>query len=210
MSSIGLSKANIAQAHGLMSRRNGVNRPSGAGNEIRLLRRRRLAERTGLPARPRSKDKHIKHHPFVPILRYEAFYQRYSPNIMPILRDFALPKATNALEFPSSTDDAFFIVFLASKDPQTGKPWCPDVVAALPTLESTFTGADKPQAAFIEVGQRPEYVCWDFLTRGIFAEFMCADGKTLRTCTGLSGKCTTRRLCCGLRRRARESRRLGG
>lgn len=76
---------------------------------------------------------------------------------MPILHDFALPKAIGDLEFPSAATDTFFIVFLASKDPQTNKAWCPDVVAAMPALESTFSGADKPQAAFIGVGQRPEY-----------------------------------------------------
>jgi hypothetical protein len=75
---------------------------------------------------------------------------------MPILQPFTLPKTIGALAIPSSTN-AFFIAFLASKDPQTKKPWCPDVVAALPTLESTFTGGKKPQAAFVEVGQRPEY-----------------------------------------------------
>ena len=76
---------------------------------------------------------------------------------MPIIRDFTLPKTASDLAVKSA--DAFFIAFLASKDPQTNKPWCPDVVAALPTLESTFTGANKPQVAFVEVGQRPEYVC---------------------------------------------------
>ena len=76
---------------------------------------------------------------------------------MPILQPFTLPKTAADLAIPASTN-AFFIAFLASKDPQTKKPWCPDVVAALPTLESTFTGAKKPQAAFVEVGQRPEYV----------------------------------------------------
>lgn len=81
---------------------------------------------------------------------------------MPIIRDFALPKAASDLAVSSATN-AFFIAFLASKDPQTNKPWCPDVVAALPTLESTFTGANKPQAAFVEVGQRPEYDHWNFL-----------------------------------------------
>jgi hypothetical protein len=74
---------------------------------------------------------------------------------MPILRDFTIPKALSDLAFPSGTN-TFFIAFLASKDPQTNKPWCPDVVAALPTLESTFTGASKPQVAFVDVGQRPE------------------------------------------------------
>jgi hypothetical protein len=74
---------------------------------------------------------------------------------MPVLQPFTLPKTISDLAIPSSTN-AFFVAFLASKDPQTKKPWCPDVVAALPTLESTFTGAKKPQAAFVEVGQRPE------------------------------------------------------
>jgi hypothetical protein len=74
---------------------------------------------------------------------------------MPVLQPFTLPKTISDLAIPSSTN-AFFVAFLASKDPQTKKPWCPDVVAVLPTLESTFTGAKKPQAAFVEVGQRPE------------------------------------------------------
>lgn len=78
---------------------------------------------------------------------------------MPISYDFALPQAIGDLKFPSATTDAFFVVFLASKDPQTNKAWCPDVVAAMPALEKTFSGADKPQAAFIDVGQRPEYDC---------------------------------------------------
>jgi hypothetical protein len=91
---------------------------------------------------------------------------------MPIIRDFALPKAASDLAVSSATN-AFFIAFLASKDPQTNKPWCPDVVAALPTLESTFTGANKPQAAFVEVGQRPEYDHQKSLGRGIFAKLLC-------------------------------------
>jgi hypothetical protein len=78
-----------------------------------------------------------------------------SDHTMPILRDFTIPKALSDLAFPSGTN-TFFIAFLASKDPQTNKPWCPDVVAALPTLESTFTGASKPQVAFVDVGQRSE------------------------------------------------------
>jgi hypothetical protein len=76
---------------------------------------------------------------------------------MPILHDFTLPKAIGDLEFPAAAKDAFFLVFLASKDPQTNKAWCPDVVAAMPALIAIFSGDDKPQAAFIEVGQRPEY-----------------------------------------------------
>jgi hypothetical protein len=85
----------------------------------------------------------------------EIQVQIASDHTMPILRDFIVPKALSDLAFPSGTN-TFFIAFLASKDPQTNKPWCPDVVAALPTLESTFTGASKPQVAFVNVGQRPE------------------------------------------------------
>ena len=73
---------------------------------------------------------------------------------MPILQNFTLPKAIADLAFPSATD-TFFIAFLASRDPATNKAWCPDVRAALPTLESTFTGAKKPQVAFAEI-ERPE------------------------------------------------------
>lgn len=82
---------------------------------------------------------------------------------MPVLQNFALPKAIRELTLPPATE-AFFVAFLASKDPATKKPWCPDVVAALPTLEATFTGAKKPQAAFVEVGQRPEYLSQFILT----------------------------------------------
>ncbi|KAF2208194.1 hypothetical protein CERZMDRAFT_62239 [Cercospora zeae-maydis SCOH1-5] len=77
---------------------------------------------------------------------------------MPILNpeSFTLPSSASSLSIPASSQ-ALFIVFLASKDPQTQKPWCPDVVATLPTLEATFTGAKKPTVAFVEVGQRPEW-----------------------------------------------------
>jgi hypothetical protein len=97
---------------------------------------------------------------------------------MPVLQPFTLPKTIGDLAIPSSTN-AFFIAFIASKDPQTKKPWCPDVVAALPTLESTFTGAKKPQAAFVEVGQRPEWVLYPLSQNRVltfeisFADMFC-------------------------------------
>jgi hypothetical protein len=75
---------------------------------------------------------------------------------MPIIQNFVLPKAISELAI-SQPSKAFFIAFIASKDPQTKKPWCPDVVAALPTLEAAFSGPESPQAAFVEVGQKPEY-----------------------------------------------------
>lgn len=77
-------------------------------------------------------------------------------DIMPILRSFAVPKSIESLQLPA--DSPFFIAFLASKDPATKQPWCPDVRAALPTLEASFQGQKQPTAAFVEVGQRPECV----------------------------------------------------
>ncbi|KAM0723077.1 hypothetical protein Q7P37_001277 [Cladosporium fusiforme] len=74
---------------------------------------------------------------------------------MPIIRNFAAPRSISQLEIPANS--AFFIAFLASKDPTTQRPWCPDVVAALPTLEATFQGGNAPTVAFVEVGQRPEW-----------------------------------------------------
>jgi thiol-disulfide isomerase/thioredoxin len=38
------------------------------------------------------------------------------------------------------------------------KPWCPDVVAAIPHLEEVFSAPGSPDVAFVEVGQKPEYV----------------------------------------------------
>ncbi|GIZ46070.1 hypothetical protein CKM354_000920900 [Cercospora kikuchii] len=77
---------------------------------------------------------------------------------MPILtaESFTLPASASSLTIPAFPP-AFFIAYLASKDPNTQKPWCPDVVASLPTLEATFTGSKKPTVAFVEVGQRPEW-----------------------------------------------------
>lgn len=74
---------------------------------------------------------------------------------MPILRNFAAPRSLSQLEIPANSP--LFIAFLASKDPTTQRPWCPDVVAALPTLEETFKSESGPTAAFVEVGQKPEY-----------------------------------------------------
>ncbi|KAL4861052.1 hypothetical protein BDV12DRAFT_180813 [Aspergillus spectabilis] len=74
---------------------------------------------------------------------------------MPILTDFTLPKSASSLDLPPTSP--FFISFHASPDPNTGKPWCPDVVAALPYLTEAFSALDAPQAAFVDVGQRPEW-----------------------------------------------------
>jgi hypothetical protein len=108
-------------------------------------------------AKSYSTDKHINNSHWRPKSEYQASHRSARPTAMPILRNFAVPKAASELAFPAATE-AFFIAFLASKDPQTNKPWCPDVVAAMPTLEATFSGADAPQVAFVDVGLRPEYV----------------------------------------------------
>lgn len=107
---------------------------------------------------------------------------------MTILKSFSLPPSPSALQIPNekekdSPPSKFFIAFLASKDPLTNQPWCPDVRAALPILEATFQepttsqgegeegkkeGSKKsttpsPVVAFIEVGQKTEYVFSFFL-----------------------------------------------
>lgn len=105
---------------------------------------------------------------------------------MTILKSFPLPSSPSALQIPNEKEkdsppsNFFFIAFLASKDPLTNQPWCPDVRAALPILEATFqetttsqgaegeegkkeqgkksTTPPPPVVAFIEVGQKTEYV----------------------------------------------------
>lgn len=105
---------------------------------------------------------------------------------MTILKSFPLPSSPSALQIPNEKEkdsppsNFFFIAFLASKDPLTNQPWCPDVRDALPILEATFQdtttsqGAEEekegkkstttpPVVAFIEVGQKTEYVLLLFL-----------------------------------------------
>jgi hypothetical protein len=77
---------------------------------------------------------------------------------MPIITDFRLPTSTVTLNLPTPPNTPFFVAFLASVDPSTGKPWCPDVVAALPVLHETFSAEHAPAVAFVEVGQKLEYV----------------------------------------------------
>ncbi|KUL83495.1 hypothetical protein ZTR_10788 [Talaromyces verruculosus] len=76
---------------------------------------------------------------------------------MPILTDYKLPKSAEALDLPVDSNSPFFVSFHASRDPNTGAPWCPDVRAALPPLEAAFSADSAPPVAFIEVGQRPEW-----------------------------------------------------
>lgn len=79
---------------------------------------------------------------------------------MPILQQFSLLDSLDDLKVPEGTESGFFIAFLASEDPATQKPWCPDVVAALPVLKKAFSAKSTPVVAFVEVGQKPEYVAY--------------------------------------------------
>lgn len=117
---------------------------------------------------------------------------------MTILKSFPLPSSPSALQIPNekekdSPPSNFFIAFLASKDPLTNEPWCPDVRAALPILEATFqetttsqgeeegekeegkksTTPPSPVVAFIEVGQKTEYV-FSFLLSLLFLFSPCS------------------------------------
>jgi hypothetical protein len=72
---------------------------------------------------------------------------------MPILTDFKLPASPAKLE---ASKETLFLAFIASNDPATGQSWCPDVRAAMPVLQKTFSSDDGSELAYVEVGQRPE------------------------------------------------------
>ncbi|TEA17699.1 Thioredoxin domain-containing protein [Colletotrichum sidae] len=74
---------------------------------------------------------------------------------MPIATSFTLPESAADLAVPEGS--AFFITFTTSNLPETGESWCPDVRAALPHLNATFSADGAPEMAFVEVGQRPEW-----------------------------------------------------
>lgn len=76
---------------------------------------------------------------------------------MPILRDFTPPANAQLLELPEGSPK-FFIAFVSSDDPITSQPWCPDVRAALPHINTAFESGDAPTVAIVPVGQKPEYV----------------------------------------------------
>jgi hypothetical protein len=82
---------------------------------------------------------------------------------MTIISNFTLPAAANALAIPAESPAPFFITFTTSDLPETGQSWCPDVRAALPHLKTAFGAQGSPDMAFVEVGQRPEYVALGLL-----------------------------------------------
>ncbi|KAH8651435.1 hypothetical protein BX600DRAFT_473564 [Xylariales sp. PMI_506] len=76
---------------------------------------------------------------------------------MPVVADFVFPESPEALALPRDAESAFFLLFTTSNDPVTNQSWCPDVRAALPHLQAAFASDASPQAAWVEVGQRPEW-----------------------------------------------------
>ncbi|KAF7596085.1 hypothetical protein BBP40_003347 [Aspergillus hancockii] len=76
---------------------------------------------------------------------------------MPLITDFKLPRSPKHLELPEGTDAKALIVFVTSDDPATGQSWCPDVRAAWPILEATFSPANAPELTIVEVGQKSEW-----------------------------------------------------
>ncbi|KAL4962461.1 uncharacterized protein BDV14DRAFT_106382 [Aspergillus stella-maris] len=74
---------------------------------------------------------------------------------MVILTKFTLPSTKRDLfpEYPVD-DTPFFLAFLASTDPATNKPWCPDVEAALPRLNETFVDSGARCCGYVHVGQK--------------------------------------------------------
>jgi thiol-disulfide isomerase/thioredoxin len=75
---------------------------------------------------------------------------------MPIINQ-ASPLPESYKDLPVVAGKPLLVFFAASKDPRTGESWCPDVRAALPVLQATFSAEDQPHLTYIEVGQRTEY-----------------------------------------------------
>ncbi|KAL4900118.1 hypothetical protein BDW74DRAFT_103678 [Aspergillus multicolor] len=107
---------------------------------------------------------------------------------MPVTTTYPLPAIPSSLSLPPNTD-RFFISFHASIDPATSKPWCPDVVAAIPVLNEVFSAGDTPTVAFVEVGQRPEWkeptnvfrTKWNVTNVPTLVRFESVDGKAKET-----------------------------
>ncbi|RDW72706.1 uncharacterized protein DSM5745_07878 [Aspergillus mulundensis] len=77
---------------------------------------------------------------------------------MPVLSAYTLPATTDGLQVHLSPNGVrFFLSFHASVDPATQKPWCPDVVAAIPHLLEVFVPSSAPTVGFVHVGQKPEW-----------------------------------------------------
>ncbi|EPE07536.1 hypothetical protein F503_00258 [Ophiostoma piceae UAMH 11346] len=85
-------------------------------------------------------------------LHLRIFTTTTAQHTMTILAPFELPASAAGLP---AKNLPLFLAFIASKDPATGKSWCPDVRAALPPLQAAFAAKTSPEVAFIEVGLPP-------------------------------------------------------
>ena len=76
---------------------------------------------------------------------------------MPILAPYPLPSSPSSLTLPAS-QRAIYLLFISDDDVTTGKPWCPDVRAALPFVEEVFgkEGDEGAVVGYVYVGQKPE------------------------------------------------------
>lgn len=70
---------------------------------------------------------------------------------MPIIADFQLPASSQDLPIPSDGSAPFYLTIISSTPPETGLSWCPDVRAALPLLDKTFSPADAPTMGYVPV-----------------------------------------------------------
>ncbi|KAH9893011.1 DUF953 domain protein [Xylariomycetidae sp. FL2044] len=89
---------------------------------------------------------------------------------MPVRQNITVPSSPDQLvnatplllseEDQAADNNRIFLAFVSSDDPSTGKPWCPDVRAALPHLERAFGGGPGekgPSVGIVHVGQRPAW-----------------------------------------------------
>ncbi|KAJ5622891.1 hypothetical protein N7490_011496 [Penicillium lividum] len=108
---------------------------------------------------------------------------------MPIIRDFTLPANAQLLELPEGPNPKLFIAFVSSDDPITSQPWCPDVRAAMPHIDTAFASDDAPTVVIVPVGQKPEWrdpkniyrANWNVQNVPALVRFERVDGKVSAT-----------------------------
>ncbi|KAI8935081.1 hypothetical protein NX059_007676 [Plenodomus lindquistii] len=78
---------------------------------------------------------------------------------MPLNDTFQLPATPEDLLplLDNTSPTTLFLLFLAPNDPVTRQPWCSDVRAALPVLNTVFSADASPVVHIVFVGQRAEW-----------------------------------------------------
>ncbi|RVD89134.1 uncharacterized protein DFL_000154 [Arthrobotrys flagrans] len=78
----------------------------------------------------------------------------------------AIPPAALSLSDPTTTLQTYleslsrplYIIFIASPDPATDAPWCPDVRAALPIFNRVFEESEEELSVVtVQVGDKPAW-----------------------------------------------------